>query len=89
MEIKITLPDYDASKGLRLMWQEGYTITVQVFQDSVLISANKEGLISLANHLLTLAQDTAPLGSHFHLDSCNALEEGSTELILEKSLTKD
>lgn len=53
----------------------------------VLISANNEGLLSLANHLLTLAQKEVPIGSHIHLDEYNSLEEGSIDLIIEKKET--
>lgn len=84
MEFRITLPDYNPSNGLLNVWERGFTISVCVFDDSVVISANKAGLVSLANHMLTLAQDEVPLGCHFHLDSYNSLEVGSTELILEK-----
>ena len=44
----------------------------------------KSGLISLARHLLTLAQDSVPKHSHIHLDEYNSLEEGSAELINQK-----
>jgi hypothetical protein len=41
-------------------------------------------LISLAIHLLTLAQENVPVGSHCHFDEHNSLEHGSKELIIEK-----
>ena len=41
--------------------------------------------MSLARHLLVLAQEEAPSGSHIHLDSFNSLEDGSVELILDKN----
>jgi len=44
-----------------------------------------KGLISLANHLLNLAQDDFPKGYHFHLDDYGCFEEGSNELIIEKN----
>ena len=46
------------------------------------IKANREGLISLAKILLTLAQENVPSGAHVHMDAFNFLEEGSQELIL-------
>jgi hypothetical protein len=39
-------------------------------------------MLSLANHLTALA-DGMP-GDHIHYDENNALEEGSTELIIER-----
>ena len=62
-------------------WEEGFSLTVKTEKDAVVISANKAGLRSLANHLNTLA-DEAP-GGHFHLDEFNSLEDGSSELIVE------
>ena len=65
-----------------LHWVDGFEITVEVMDGSVVLSANREGLLSLANHLTVLA-DEQP-GSHVHLDESSALEEGSVELIIEK-----
>ena len=63
-------------------WEEGFTIRVGIEDDAVVVSANKERLVSLANHLMTLAKEEGR--SHFHLDEHNSLEEGSCELIIEK-----
>ena len=65
-----------------LTWEEGYEITVGCENGAAVISANREGLLSLANHLKELADE--PSGSHIHLDQWNSLEDGSTELIIEK-----
>ena len=66
---------------MELKWEEGFTIAVRAKEGLAVISANRAGLRSLANHLLALAEE-AP-GSHLHLDAYNSLEEGSSELILE------
>ena len=64
-------------------WENGFTIAVKIEEDgAVLLSANKEGLLSLANHFIALAQE--PSHEHFHLDEHNSLEEGSAELIVER-----
>ena len=65
-----------------LVWEEGFQIDVRVGNGTALIRANREGLVSLANHLKALAGE--PAGSHIHLDPWNALEDGSVELILER-----
>jgi len=70
---------------MEMIWEDGFSIVVKVENDAVTISANKEGLLSLANHLRALAQDNTP-GAHFHLDEYNALEENSTGLIVEKTI---
>ena len=62
-------------------WVDGFEIKVDVCGDgSILISANREGLLSLAGHLTALANEES--GAHFHLDEHNSLEEGSAELIV-------
>ena len=66
-----------------LHWEEGFTISVGTDSNTVVIRANREGLLSLANHMTALAEETP--GSHIHLDEYNALEEGSVELIIEKN----
>ena len=65
-----------------LNWENGFMIKVRIVKGSAVVSANREGLLSLSNHLRTLAEE--PVGSHIHLDELNALEDGSDELILER-----
>ena len=62
-------------------WIDGFEISVRIENGAAVISANREGLLSLANHLKSLAEE--PLGTHIHLDTYNSLKEGSSELILE------
>ena len=64
-------------------WIEGFNIKVNTADDEVVISANKQGLMSLASHLVALAKDDTP-GAHIHLDEFNSLEENSSQLIIER-----
>lgn len=86
MKVEIELEDYKKENGLQLKWENGFCIEVKADGGEVLVSANRAGLISLANHLLTLAQEGVPEGSHIHLDEYNSLEENSAELVIEKIL---
>lgn len=86
MRVEIELEDYSRENGIKLKWEKGFCIEVKAEDSAVLMSANKEGLISLANHLLTLAQDEVPAGTHIHLDEYNSLEEDSIELIIERKV---
>ena len=63
-------------------WIDGFEIRTAVKNDSVVISANREGLLSLARHLTALAEGEP--GDHIHYDEYNSLEEGSAEIIIEK-----
>ena len=67
---------------MEFRWIDGFEIKVQEKDGEVVISANREGLLSLANQLITLAQQEGR--EHFHLDEHNSLEAGSAELIIEK-----
>jgi hypothetical protein len=71
-----------------MMWEVGHAISVRVENNEVVISANRKGLISLARLLLTLADERAPSGSHWHLDPGNdpfaSLDEGSCATVIEK-----
>lgn len=84
MEIQIKVNDYNAQDGLKLNWIDNYKIEVNNNHGEIIISANEEGLLSLANHFLTLAQANVPTGTHIHLDEYNSLEEGSAEIIIQK-----
>ena len=67
---------------MEINWVDGFTIKVRVESGNVVISANKEGLLSLADQLKNLADEA--VGGHYHYDEYNSLENGSCELIIEK-----
>ena len=64
-------------------WIDGFEIRTAVKSNNIVISANREGLLSLAKHLTALA-DGEP-GDHVHYDEVNSLEEGATEIIIERT----
>ena len=66
---------------MQLAWEDGFSIRVTVNGDGAVISANKEGLESLAGIFAALAREMP--GEHAHLDEYNSLEDGSAELIIE------
>lgn len=78
-EVKLNIPEYDGN-SLKLIWENNYKIKVEIDDESCIIKANKEGLISLAKQLLTLAQVSN--SNHYHLDEYGALEDGSNELVI-------
>jgi len=84
MELKIDVPNYEPEKGFVYKWEGGFKFFTTKDNESIIIAANKEGLISLANHLLNLAQVEIPSGYHLHFDEHNSLEMGSTNLVIEK-----
>ncbi|MFF4231189.1 hypothetical protein [Streptomyces sp. NPDC001820] len=66
-------------------WDEGARIEVRNLGREIVIEANAAGLRTLAGHLLTLAKEGVPDGSHLHLEDSNGLEDGSVGLVLERS----
>ena len=73
---------FEREDTMDFSWEPGFEIRTRIEDDgAMVISCNRAGLISLANHLMALAQERP--GGHFHLDEHNALEEGSAELIVE------
>ena len=81
-KIAIEIPEYNPQKGIEVSWEKGFEISTNIGNNAITISANKEGLISLARHLITLAE--APIQEHLHFDDLNSLEDGSVELIIDK-----
>ena len=67
---------------MEIKWLDDYRIRITVDNHSTTISANREGLLSLAEQLTALAGESR--GSHIHYDENNSLEEGSDELIIER-----
>ncbi len=56
MEIKIDVPDYNTITGFKHNWENDFKIRLGFDHDAIILTANKAGLISIANHLLNLAQ---------------------------------
>ena len=67
---------------MKIEWVDKSRISVNTDKKEVTISANREGLLSLALHLQALAEGIQ--GDHIHYDEYNSLEEGSSELIIER-----
>ena len=67
---------------MNINWIDGSEICVKHDIGEVVISANKEGLLSLAGQLTALAEGEP--GDHIHYDEHNSLEKGSAELIIER-----
>ena len=67
---------------MEIRWEDGFEIDVRVEGGAVTVSANREGLLSLARQFAALAE-SAP-GTHIHYDEYDALEDGSAELIVER-----
>ena len=67
---------------MKINWVKGSEIRVNRDQNEVVISANREGLLSLAGQLTALAEGVP--GDHIHYDENNSLEKGSAELIIER-----
>ena len=84
MDYCISVTPYDPTRGVQLMWDDGFAITVRLSHGEVVIEANQAGLLSLARHCVTLAQSTIPSGDHVHLDADGGLEDDSMPLILAK-----
>lgn len=65
-------------------WEADARIEVRGLGAEVVIEANAAGLRTLAGHLLLLAAEGVPDGSHLHLEDSNGLEDGSLGLVLER-----
>ena len=65
-----------------ITWEDGFEIRTEAHDGEMVISANRAGLVSLANILLALAEERS--GAHIHLDEHNSLEDGSLGLVIER-----
>lgn len=74
-------------KGVVSWWDADTILRVELDDNPepiAVISGNTAGLASLARHLLTLAQDDTPCGSHMDFDTyCGWLEAGSAAIRVE------
>lgn len=85
--MEVVIYDYDPKFGVGTWWDDDATLKVEVWESperTAIISGNPAGLVSLARHLLTLAQDAVPDGQHFDFDTyLGWLDEGSVAIRLE------
>jgi hypothetical protein len=86
MQRSISIGTYSVESGLRLEWVPDFLIAVAIHGNEVTIEANAEGLRSLAQALLTLADESVPNGVHIHLEPGLELEDDSPSLVLDRSL---
>lgn len=89
MDLNIDLGSYTRESGLVLTWQKDYQLGVISTGQDVVIRANAAGLRSLAQHLLTLAQEGVPEGVHAHMEPGLELEGDSVPLVIEKSTLRE
>ena len=74
-------PEDAEDSRMDIQWTDGAEITVRTENGAVVLSANREGLLSLAGQFAALAAEKP--GSHIHYDAYNSLEEGSAEMTVE------
>jgi hypothetical protein len=76
--------EYDQNKGVTYETDEKMIVKITIEGEVCTLSSNREGLLSLAKSFIKLADDNVPIGCHYHLDHPVFMEEGSSELIVEK-----
>lgn len=88
MIIQMEIPDYLPDEVITVPFNvnsiiEGY---IDDGLDAIGLRANSSGLLSLAIHLIELAQLQVPVGSHIHYDNLTMkeLSSKSVEIIIEK-----
>lgn len=83
--IGLSFEQYDSQSGVLGDWDAQWMVNIKISENShtCILSWNKEWLLSLAQHLVSLAQDGVPKGSHFHFDDLY-LGTWSDELIIER-----
>ena len=84
MKVTLEIPEYNEN-AVDVIWEDGSQYSLVVSGDTVELSANKQGLLSLAKQLLYFANNELPNGSHVHYSSffCRNLES-DYELIISK-----
>jgi hypothetical protein len=82
-KIEIEIPDNNEHIGLMRTWYDDFFISTEYHENTFFLRANKDGMISLATQLLTLAY--APdEDAHFYYEEMGCLEQGSVEFIISR-----
>ena len=84
MIAKVELPDYDGN-AIDAIWNDGSYFDIRIDDGSVYLSANSQGLISLAYQMLYMAYNDMSPGSHILYDGfLTGIPTGDYELCKEK-----
>lgn len=70
---------------MEIKWADDPVISFRIEDGTGILSANADGLRSLAAQFSALAEKASC--NHIHYDAYNAFEDGSDELIVEKTET--
>jgi hypothetical protein len=87
MRSSIEVGEYSMQGGIELKWFGDFEIRVSISGTEVAILANPDGLRSLAQHLMSLAQDGVPDGAHVHFEPGLELEDNSASLVLNRGIS--
>lgn len=68
MNVKLSIPDYDGN-AMDVIWEKGAEYSISIDENGVILTANKQGMLSLAKQMIYMAYNNLPDGSHVHLDS--------------------
>lgn len=82
MEFRYSPRQYTPTAGVALDYHGCPKIKVTLGHNDVILWANKDGLVTLAMHMLALAQPDVPFGCHNHYDRGVVLEDDSENLII-------
>lgn len=82
--VEVEIPDDDPRDGFKFNWTDGHEFDSAFEDGELVITANQAGLLSLANHLINLADDKWPSGHHFHFDVGVELDEGAIPVVFVK-----
>jgi hypothetical protein len=81
---EVQVGEYTFARGVEVIWVDGFQIDAKIKGNEVYIRGNAAGLKSLAQQLLTLADESTPVGSHIHLYSGQELEDDALNLTMER-----
>ena len=87
LKIEVEIPEYDPTSSFNPPIVFGGVIETSKQDSEFVIRANANGLRLLAGHLLALAQDGVPAGTHLHYDPGMTLEDGSEAFVIERTNT--
>jgi len=87
MKYTINIPVY-STNGFHFSWERGSVIDIQTKVGKIIWNASKNGLISLARHILNLAQDSVRNNYYFDFSPewGNVLEKDSACVYVQKIL---
>jgi hypothetical protein len=86
MKITVDIVEYDPVEGIEIHFPAGGTVKTHPYENGCTIEGDRDGLITLATALMTIAHNIGKMDpvAHIHVDKFGMLSEESSSFVVQQ-----